>query len=735
MLSVYAGLSLGVSGLILLMLALKPLLKKRYSARCAYLAWILLCAFLVVPFGKLMPKTVLRVVITLPEETERMTVVPSSAAQPASTETIKATSTVSVVGESTASSQAAEQSVAAVPLPRALRIDSKSLIVAIWLFGIFAFLLYTCAGCLAFRLRLKRLPAFLPDDGTLEQFRQAQAEIGGARKAELVVVSGLPSPFLMGILHPKVYLPEDSVDCPGLKMILKHELIHLKRHDLPAKLLAIAANAIHWFNPLVYILRRRMEEDCEFSCDEQVLKDEPMENRYFYGETVLAVSRRAAHLSTVLTSNFNPRKGTMKMRLQGILDSKKKKSGILALTALFLVAAMLSSMVVFADEDQSKTASFFGTFQVPSSVTEVKYYYCNVELYIGGKLAGGAKVEPTNGVDPDRLPIANDFVDDSRVETINNGLKAFDTAQSSLQSDAKEHHYYVIASTGRGGNTVFDFYGIDGVAPDGFARQLAESWVHDASENKYFIGEGYTSVPIDKDAMQKIQDACDAGTDTDSLDYNKVAQKFIDQLNKNADENDKYQNFIFEHAGFINEQNGRFLSDRELMWSNNSDRSINIRLVQPLKYGNSGAWAVIAYCESEAELILPDDKAPTLEEAKRSAVYTIGDEKNPTNNLDKAEEFAKKFDEGTPAQVDFLQYDTKGELLWWSRLTYDGTTGSYFIGEKRTDGGYSFYKERDFKEFRFQNFPYDPEGSTWFITTIYAPEGHNSLVFVLRTLR
>lgn len=50
-------------------------------------------------------------------------------------------------------------------------------------------------------------------------------------------------------------------------------MIHLKRNDLWIKALVLVANALHWFNPLVYVLRKDIHMWSELSCDEEVVKD------------------------------------------------------------------------------------------------------------------------------------------------------------------------------------------------------------------------------------------------------------------------------------------------------------------------------------------------------------------------------------------------------------------------------------------------------------------------------
>ena len=57
-----------------------------------------------------------------------------------------------------------------------------------------------------------------------------------------------------------------------LKMIFRHELVHVMRHDLWYKLLLVAVSTVHWFNPIIHWMVRAADRDLEISCDERVTR-------------------------------------------------------------------------------------------------------------------------------------------------------------------------------------------------------------------------------------------------------------------------------------------------------------------------------------------------------------------------------------------------------------------------------------------------------------------------------
>ena len=81
----------------------------------------------------------------------------------------------------------------------------------------------------------------------------------------------IASPFVMGLVRPKIYLPSDMEEREQA-YIIRHEQHHIRRGDHIIKALAFLALSIHWFNPLVWVAFVYSNKDMEMSCDEAVVK-------------------------------------------------------------------------------------------------------------------------------------------------------------------------------------------------------------------------------------------------------------------------------------------------------------------------------------------------------------------------------------------------------------------------------------------------------------------------------
>lgn len=103
------------------------------------------------------------------------------------------------------------------------------------------------------------------------------------------ISDGIASPFVMGLLRPKIYLPL-GLNQRERSYILLHEQHHIRRRDHLWKLLAYAALTLHWFNPLVWLAFSLAGRDMEMSCDEAVLRKLGAAVRADYAASLLTLA-------------------------------------------------------------------------------------------------------------------------------------------------------------------------------------------------------------------------------------------------------------------------------------------------------------------------------------------------------------------------------------------------------------------------------------------------------------
>ena len=145
------------------------------------------------------------------------------------------------------------------------------------------------------------------------------------------------SPTLWFGLRPAIVLPR-GVEADRLEDILSHELTHAKRHDLLYKWLAAAVTSLHWFNPLMAVVRRQISHACELACDEAVTRTMDGSARRHYGETLLALAARPPRGMGVLATTLCEEKEQLKERLVTMMKGRKQGPAALAATLALAIA-------------------------------------------------------------------------------------------------------------------------------------------------------------------------------------------------------------------------------------------------------------------------------------------------------------------------------------------------------------------------------------------------------------
>jgi len=103
-------------------------------------------------------------------------------------------------------------------------------------------------------------------------------------------------PAVFGLVRPRVLIPKglaSTLDAAELRLVLLHELGHLRRADLYYHALLAVLQAVHWFNPLLWFVFRRMHDDREMATDALVLSGARAQLRTQYGHTLLKLIERA----------------------------------------------------------------------------------------------------------------------------------------------------------------------------------------------------------------------------------------------------------------------------------------------------------------------------------------------------------------------------------------------------------------------------------------------------------
>jgi len=98
-------------------------------------------------------------------------------------------------------------------------------------------------------------------------------------------------------------------------------------------------------------MARAITTDCEMSCDEAVLNKKDIQQRMLYGETIISIIKNQSLVSTVFSTGFKGGKKIMEKRMFTIMDTAKKKAGVMVL-CIALSATVLTGMASTANAQQ-----------------------------------------------------------------------------------------------------------------------------------------------------------------------------------------------------------------------------------------------------------------------------------------------------------------------------------------------------------------------------------------------
>lgn len=165
----------------------------------------------------------------------------------------------------------------------------------------------------------------------------------GARRlhANIYDTEAAPVPFILGFLHPRIYLPTNLSEAER-NLILQHECVHLRRKDYIIKPIALLITCLHWFNPLIWLAYLLFSEDMERACDEAVLDESSGQIRKQYASSLLALSvgKMPTGISTVA---FGERR--IQCRIMNILHYKKCGALMLLLVVVLMTLVACGTFV------------------------------------------------------------------------------------------------------------------------------------------------------------------------------------------------------------------------------------------------------------------------------------------------------------------------------------------------------------------------------------------------------
>lgn len=225
--------------------------------------------------------------------------------------------------------------------------------LAVWALGVIVFMWRYLWNYRKFirALRQNLLPA---DDADIAVF----AEWKESKRVTLQRSSSVAGPVLVGLLRPMLVLPAAPYVANGkedaLRDVLRHELIHYRRRDLYYAWFTALASCLHWFNPIMPLVRRKINNYRELACDEAVLRSLTSAERQRYGETLLNQAGASILPTGAPITGICESKIFLKERLLSIRDYRPRTIVELAISALLALFLIVSTSVMAGEVNRAE---------------------------------------------------------------------------------------------------------------------------------------------------------------------------------------------------------------------------------------------------------------------------------------------------------------------------------------------------------------------------------------------
>ena len=167
-----------------------------------------------------------------------------------------------------------------------------------------------------------------------------------SRRVHLFLHSDLAAPMTCGFVHPAIGLPTEARDWPtaDLRQALIHEVEHIRRADWLVMVLAKVACGLYWFHPLSWMAARRLQLECEYACDDAVVR---ISARAPYAQQLVSMARRLSE-GAPRPALFMADRRDLTRRVAAVLNCERPRTQLRRRTVTVSAIAVLLITVVLA---------------------------------------------------------------------------------------------------------------------------------------------------------------------------------------------------------------------------------------------------------------------------------------------------------------------------------------------------------------------------------------------------
>lgn len=216
-----------------------------------------------------------------------------------------------------------------------------NILAVIWLSGGLVLAALIIAANFRFYLKIKR-EASVTEARMSELMQECTFKRGIRKTLSIIITNQIETPCLYGVLSPKLLMPLSLINRLNddtIRHIFSHELSHYLRKDIPINWLAVAAQILHWFNPLIWYSLAKMRDDCELACDADTLSYLKPEEHQSYGLSIISLVTPAQSSWLPGTTGFlGNRNNQIRRRIKMIKFFRKSTGKWTCLAAVIIIS-------------------------------------------------------------------------------------------------------------------------------------------------------------------------------------------------------------------------------------------------------------------------------------------------------------------------------------------------------------------------------------------------------------
>lgn len=233
------------------------------------------------------------------------------------------------------------------------------------------------------RLKVRQyLEQYIIKDIETKEYYESFLEQAKIKNVRIAVIPGERQSAIFGVIRPIMILPDAVLEEKTVAYMIQHEIKHYANYDLWLKFLVDLLVVLHWWNPVVYVMRKELSLAFELSNDYMVTRDMPELEKLEYAQTLVQAAKL---MSNQQAYDLNLTGGEcLETRIQMLL--KEKTTGgvrnrlLVAANLLFVFLIMIISLV-FVPEVFYKESVHYDSeeFEGVFDITPENAYYLKTE--------------------------------------------------------------------------------------------------------------------------------------------------------------------------------------------------------------------------------------------------------------------------------------------------------------------------------------------------------------------